>query len=80
MGQDGASCRDDLPDAESEIFLQTGLDRQNPQNKTDLPVGRRERLVTDDDGRICGERRASLPPAEKTLADGTMAGVRSDGR
>jgi hypothetical protein len=28
-GQDGGSCRDDLPDGLSEIFLQTGLDRAN---------------------------------------------------
>jgi hypothetical protein len=41
-----------LPDAESEIFLQTGLDRQDPQNKLICPSGGGERLVADDDGRI----------------------------
>jgi hypothetical protein len=28
LGQDGGSCRDDLPDGRSEIFLQMGLDRK----------------------------------------------------
>jgi hypothetical protein len=35
LGQDGASRRFDLPDGESEIFLQMGLDSQF----IDLPVG-----------------------------------------
>jgi hypothetical protein len=52
VGQDGASCRFDLPDAESEIFLQTGLDRQDPQNKLICPSGGAESLVADDDDRI----------------------------
>jgi hypothetical protein len=29
LGQDGGSCRSDLPDGLSEIFFQTGLDRAN---------------------------------------------------
>jgi hypothetical protein len=29
LGQDGGSCRSDLPDGESEIFFQRGLDRAN---------------------------------------------------
>jgi hypothetical protein len=29
MGRDGASCKFDLPDGLSEIFLQMGLDRAN---------------------------------------------------
>ena len=35
VGQDGGSCRSDLPDERSGIFLQMGLDSQ----LTDLPVG-----------------------------------------
>src|SRR5260370_31773323 len=35
VGQDGGSCRDDLPDGRIEIFFQMGLDSQF----TDLPVG-----------------------------------------
>jgi hypothetical protein len=62
LGQDGASCRFDLPDAESEIFLQTGLDRQNPQNKLICPSGGEERFVADDDSCMCGGRRASFLP------------------
>ena len=31
------TCRDDLPDGESEIFFETGLDRQI----ADLPVGQK---------------------------------------
>src|ERR1700736_6387973 len=53
LGQDGASCRFDLPDAESEIFLRTGLDRQNPQNKTDLPVGQIKRRARSAREAIC---------------------------
>jgi hypothetical protein len=44
MGQDGASCRFDLPDAESEIFLQTGLDRENSADELICPSGGAERL------------------------------------
>src|SRR5260370_26879486 len=29
VGQDGGSCRDDLPDGRSEICFRTGLDRAN---------------------------------------------------
>src|SRR5260370_5886208 len=36
FGQDGGSCRSDLPDGLSEIFFQRGLDRKTT---TDLPVG-----------------------------------------
>jgi hypothetical protein len=36
VGQDGGSCRSDLPDGLSEIFFQMGLDRKMT---TDLPVG-----------------------------------------
>jgi hypothetical protein len=32
------ACRDDLPDGQSGIFLQKGLDRDGTQ-ATDLPVG-----------------------------------------
>jgi hypothetical protein len=39
LGQDGGSCRDDLPDGRSEIFLQMGLDRQTTGLPADLPVG-----------------------------------------
>jgi hypothetical protein len=37
------ACRDDLPDGQSEIFLQRGLDRDGPQ-MTDLPVGQINQL------------------------------------
>jgi hypothetical protein len=33
LGQDGGSCRDDLPDGRSEIFLQMGLDRKSPDGQ-----------------------------------------------
>ena len=35
----GRACRDDLPDGESGIFLQMGLDRPKVRGRTDLPVG-----------------------------------------
>jgi hypothetical protein len=38
-GRDGASRRFDLPDGESEIFLQMGLDSGIHQGRADLPVG-----------------------------------------
>jgi hypothetical protein len=38
-GRDGASRRFDLPDGESEIFLQMGLDSRIHQGRADLPVG-----------------------------------------
>jgi hypothetical protein len=41
VGQDGGSCRDDLPDGRSEIFLQMGLDSRT----ADLPVGQISWLV-----------------------------------
>jgi len=40
-GRDARICRDDLPDGESEIFLQKGLDNPMDGQITDLPVGRR---------------------------------------
>jgi hypothetical protein len=43
LGQDGASCRSDLPDARSKIFLRRALDRQICQGGADLPVGLRVR-------------------------------------
>src|SRR5450631_604752 len=39
VGRDGGSCRDDLPDGRSGIFLQNGLDRQIAGPPADLPVG-----------------------------------------
>jgi hypothetical protein len=39
LGRDGASRRFDLPDGESEIFLQMGLDSRIHQGRADLPVG-----------------------------------------
>jgi hypothetical protein len=38
LGRDGGSCRSDLPDGLSEIFLQMGLDSKSP-TAADLPVG-----------------------------------------
>jgi len=38
-GRDGASGRFDLPDGESEIFLQMRLDSRIHQGRVDLPVG-----------------------------------------
>jgi hypothetical protein len=37
--QDGGSCKSDLPDAESEIFLPAGLDSSKSGRRSDLPVG-----------------------------------------
>jgi hypothetical protein len=34
LGQDGGSCRSDLPDGESEIYLQPGLDSPNQLDLT----------------------------------------------
>jgi hypothetical protein len=42
VGQDAGSCRSDLPDGLSEIFLQKGLDRKT----TDLPDGQISPLFT----------------------------------
>ena len=39
VGRDGASYKFDLPDGRSEIFSQTGLDRQRTYKRSDLPVG-----------------------------------------
>src|ERR1700737_4624539 len=36
--QDGGSCKSDLPDAESEIFLPAGLDSSKSGRRSDLPV------------------------------------------
>ena len=38
LGRDGGSCRSDLPDGLSEIFLQMGLDSKSP-TAADLPDG-----------------------------------------
>jgi hypothetical protein len=38
-GQDGESCRSDLPDARSQIFLQRGLDREIYQDRLICPSG-----------------------------------------
>ena len=39
VGRDGASSKFDLPDAQSEIFLQTGLDSSKVGGRADLPDG-----------------------------------------
>jgi hypothetical protein len=39
VGRDGTSRKCDLPDGESEIFLQTGLDKHIHHPPADLPVG-----------------------------------------
>src|SRR5260370_12518324 len=40
VGQDGGSCRDDVPDGRSEIFFAEGLDRLRTAGRSDFPGGR----------------------------------------
>jgi hypothetical protein len=47
FGRDGRSCRSDLPDGLSEIFLQKRLDRLDMQ-LIDLPVGQISRPIRSD--------------------------------
>jgi hypothetical protein len=41
VGQDGASCKFDLPDADSEIFLQKGMDTPQLEGELICPSGSR---------------------------------------
>jgi hypothetical protein len=53
-GQDGGTSSFDLPDGESEIFLQRGLER----DFADLPVGHIGRILSSSNGAQRCRRRA----------------------